>query len=112
MNGDLEASQQPRHDSGGASKTSRKHARFFQAADWLSFSITTTLALIVYLWTLAPNVTLGLSGIYCVGAMYAAVPHPPGYPLWTIYAWLFTVTLPVSNIAWRVGVSSAVAGAL
>ena len=43
--------------------------------------------------------------------MYAGVPHPPGYPVWTIYTWLFTVLFPVSNIAYRVGMSSAVAGA-
>ena len=44
--------------------------------------------------------------------MYDGVAHPPGFPVWTIYAWLFTKLLPFSNIAWRVGVSSAVAGAL
>jgi hypothetical protein len=86
--------------------------RFFEGVDWLCFGMTAGAAFCVYLWTLAPSVTLELSGIYCVGAMYAGVPHPPGYPLWTIYAWLFTVLLPISNIAWRVAVSSAVAGAL
>jgi len=46
------------------------------------------------------------------GARYAGVAHPPGFPLWTLYAWLFTVLLPFSNLAWRIAVSSAVAGAL
>ncbi len=69
-------------------------------------------ALAVYLFTLAPEVTLERNGIFVTGAFYAGVPHPPGYPLWTIYAWLFTVPLPVSNIVRRVSVSSAVAGAL
>ena len=86
--------------------------RFFQRADWLSFGLTTGAALAIYLFTLAPEVTLERSGIFSTGAFYAAVPHPPGYPLWTLYAWFFTVALPFSNIAWRVGVSSAVAGAL
>src|SRR6185436_4220152 len=85
---------------------------FFQKTDWLAFGVTTTLTLLVYLVTLAPEVTLGFSGIFSTGAMYAGVPHPPGYPVWTVYAWLFTLLLPVSNIAWRVAVSSAVAGAL
>jgi hypothetical protein len=85
---------------------------FFQRADWLSFGITAGLALAVYWITLAPEVTLEFSGIFSVGAMYAGVPFPPGYPLWTIYAWLFTWLLPCSNIAWRVAMSSAVAGAL
>src|SRR5262245_45669579 len=86
--------------------------RFYQRTDWSSFWMTTALVLPVYLFTLAPDVTLGFSGIFSTGAMYAGVSHPPGYPLWTIYAWLFTVLLPWLNIAWRVAVSSAVAGAL
>ena len=89
-----------------------EHEPFFQRADWLSGGLTTALALAVYWVTLAPEVTLEFSGIFSVGAMYAGVPYPPGYPLWTIYAWLFTWLLPCSNIAWRVAVSSAVAGAL
>jgi hypothetical protein len=40
------------------------------------------------------------------------VPHPPGFPVWTLYSWLFVKLLPVSNIAWRVAVGSAVAAAL
>src|SRR6185503_847011 len=32
-------------------------------------------------------------------------------PVWTLYSLLFTVLFPVSNIAFRVAVSSAVAGA-
>lgn len=89
-----------------------RNVRFFHRTDWLSFGITTVLALTVYLGTLAPNVTLGFSGILSVGAMYAGVPHPPGYPLWTLYAWVFTELLPFSNIAWRAAVASAVAAAL
>jgi hypothetical protein len=68
--------------------------------------------LAVYLFTLAPEVTLGFSGIYSTGAYYAGIPHPPGFPLWTLYGWLFTTLLPLSNVAWRLSVSSAVAGAL
>ena len=85
---------------------------FFQRTDWFSFAITTVLVLIAYLLTLAPEVTLEFSGIFSAGAMYAGVPHPAGFPLWTLYAWLFSKLLPFSNIAWRVAFSSAVAGAL
>jgi len=80
--------------------------------NWLSFGIVTAIALLVYLSTLAPNVTLEDSGILSVGAMYSGVPSPPGYPAWTIYSWLFVELLPFSNIAWRVAVGSAVATAL
>src|SRR6266516_1546260 len=85
---------------------------FFQRVDWLAFWITVTGVLGVYLFTLAPEVTLESSGVYATGARYAGANCPPGLPLWTLYAWLFTKLLPFSNIAWRIGVSSAVAGAL
>jgi hypothetical protein len=87
-------------------------ARFFQRADWLSFGATTLLALLVYLFTLAPDVGLDNSGVWATAAAYGGVSSPPGYPLWTLWAWVFTKLLPFSNIAWRVAVSSAAAGAL
>ncbi len=74
--------------------------------------MTTLLTLLGYLWTIAPDMTLEDSGELAVASYYAGVPHPPGYPVWTLYTWLFTVLLPFSNIAWRVAVSSAVAAAL
>jgi hypothetical protein len=81
-------------------------------ADWLAFGATTFAALIGYGFTLAPQVTLGFSGIFATAAMHGGVPHPPGYPLTVLWQQAFVVLLPVSNIAWRVAVSSAVAGAL
>jgi len=89
-----------------------RNAPFFQQADWLSFGATTLLALLVYLFTLAPDVGLDNSGVWSTAGAYGGVSSPPGYPLWTLWAWVFTKLLPFSNIAWRVGVSSAVAGAL
>lgn len=85
---------------------------FFRRCDWISFGLTVLLVFIGYYLTLAPEVTLEDSGELAVGSFYAGVPHPPGYPVWTIYSWLFTVLLPFSNVAWRVAVSSAVAGSL
>ncbi|MDP6904599.1 MAG: DUF2723 domain-containing protein [Verrucomicrobiota bacterium] len=85
---------------------------FFCRTDWIAALLTTLISLSVYLYTLAPDVTLEDSGELAVGSMYAGVPHPPGYPMWTIYSWFFTKILPFSNIAWRVAVSSAVAAAL
>lgn len=81
-------------------------------ADRLSFGVTTLISLVVYLSTLPPNVTLEWSGVLSASANYAAVSPPPGYPVWTIYSWLFVKLLPFSNIAWRVAVGSAVATAL
>ena len=85
---------------------------FFRGVDWTAALVAMLISLGVYLYTLAPDVTLEDSGELAVGSMYAGVPHPPGYPMWTIYSWVFTKILPFSNIAWRVAVSSAVAAAL
>ena len=82
----------------------------FRRIDWVTFAITTLLTFLGYYLTLAPDLTLEDAGELAVGSYYAGVPHPPGYPVWTIYTWLFTL-IPYSNIAWRVALSSAVAGA-
>ena len=85
---------------------------FFHRFDWIAGCLAALISFGVYFYTLAPDVTLEDSGELAVGSMYAGVPHPPGYPLWTIYSWVFTKILPFSNIAWRVAVSSAFAAAL
>ncbi len=84
----------------------------YRPIDWIGFTITALVVFIGYMYTLAPDLTLEDSGELAVGSFYAGVPHPPGYPVWTIYTWIFTKIIPFSNIAWRVGVSSAFAGAL
>jgi tetratricopeptide (TPR) repeat protein len=66
----------------------------------------------LYLYTLAPNVTLEDSGEYITAAATLGVTHPPGYPLWTTISHLFVKFLPYGNIAWRVNLVSAVFGAL
>jgi hypothetical protein len=99
----------PSHETGNAVFVT---GPFFQRTDWLGFGLTAVVALAVYLHTLAPEVTLEYSGILSTSAKYAGVAHPPGYPVWTLYSWLFVTLLPFSNIAWRVAVGSAVAAAL
>src|SRR5690349_11055832 len=75
----------------------RKH-RLFRKVDWITFGVATLLVFIGYYLTLAPDLTLEDSGELAVGSFYAGVPHPPGYPVWTIFTWLFTVIFPFSNI--------------
>lgn len=84
---------------------------FYERTDWRSCFITASLLLVIYLCTLAPDVTLENSGTLATGAAYAGVPDCPGYPAWTIYSWLFARLLPLSTIAWRIEVGSALAGA-
>lgn len=65
----------------------------------------------VYAWTVAPNVTLLDSGEFLVAAQQFGVPHPTGYPLWTMLAWMFSL-LPLGNDAWEINLLSGVLGAL
>ena len=84
----------------------------FRRIDWLTFLVTFTFVIVGYYLTLAPEMTLEDSGELATGSFYAGIPHPPGYPVWTIYTWLWTVLLPVKNIAWRVALAEATGGAL
>jgi hypothetical protein len=113
MNADSDSTEP--HDSSdlpGMIPGTPGEASGFQQTDWLSFGVTTLLVLTVYFFTLAPDVGLDNSGVWSTAAAYGGVSSPPGYPLWTLWAWPFTKLLPFSNIACRVAVSSAVAGAL
>ncbi|MCB0806993.1 MAG: DUF2723 domain-containing protein, partial [Bacteroidales bacterium] len=60
----------------------------------------------VYIYSLAPSVTFEDSGELIAAAYNAGVPHAPGYPLFTIFGWLFT-HLPLGNIAYRLNLMSA-----
>src|SRR5205085_3749474 len=86
--------------------------RLFRNVDWFTLAVTFLFVFIGYYLTLAPEMTLEDSGELAVGSYYAGVPHPPGYPVWTIFTWLWTVLLPINNVAWRVGVGCAFSGAL
>ncbi len=87
-------------------------APLFRRSDWVTFFITFLAVWAGYMLTLAPELTLEDSGELAAGSYYAGIPHPPGYPVWTIYTWIWTVLLPFGNIAWRVGVGVATSSAL
>src|SRR5687767_2076342 len=61
----------------------------YRPIDWIAFAVTSLIVFIGYMYTLAPDMTLQDSGELAVASMYAGVPHPPGYPVWTIYTWIF-----------------------
>jgi hypothetical protein len=69
------------------------------------------LALAVYVRTLYP----GLNGIgdtpkFQFLGKILGTPHPPGYPVYLLLAWLFS-KLPLGNLAWRINLLSAVSAA-
>ena len=96
----------------------QENAKFFRHSDWLAFWITLVISFSVYFYTLAPTVTLEDSGELAVASDYLGVPHPPGYPIWTLLTWLFQWVFHwvdyqgYPNPAWSVGLFSAVSGAL
>ena len=64
----------------------------------------------VYIATLAPNVTLEDSGELITGATKFGVPHPPGYPLWTMAGFILSHLVPFGNLAWRINLLCALIG--
>ena len=101
----------PSTDSGAAKA-------FFTKTDWFSFAVCFLITCAVYVYTLAPTVTLEDSGELAVASDYLGVPHPPGYPIWTLVTWFFQWVFHWvdynghPNPAWSVGLMSAVFGAL
>src|SRR3984957_10362056 len=81
----------------------------FRKIDWLVLAVVFGVVWAVYLFTLAPELTLEDSGELCTASYYAGIPHPPGYPFWSIYSWLWTAILPFGNVTWRVEVGESCA---
>ena len=84
----------------------------FRRIDWLALLICFVVVGTIYFLTLAPQVTLEDSGELVTGSFYAGIPHPPGYPFWAIYSWLWTQLVPFGNAVWRVELGDAVAQAM
>jgi hypothetical protein len=89
-----------------------KIAPLFRRVDWLAMLIAFAAIWLTYLRTLAPELTLEDSGELCTGSFYAGIPHPPGYPFWAIYSWVWTQIVPFGNVAWRVEVGESFAAAM
>ena len=91
---------------------------FFRRIDWASFWTATALSFLVYFFTLGPSVGLEDSGELAVAGDHLGVPHPPGYPIWTIISYCFARVFSFvtfrgqPNPAWAISLVSAVFGAL
>ena len=84
----------------------------FRRIDWWTLGVTFAIVWIVYFMSLAPQVTLEDSGELTTASYWAGIPHPPGYPFWAIYTWLWTALIPFGNIAWRVQLAEASTAAM
>ena len=87
------------------SRLQRKKASVISAA----FVLVASLAL--YLYTLAPTVTLVDSGELLLAVYSLGVAHPPGFPLYVLLAHTFSL-LPFGNLATRIHLASALSAAL
>jgi hypothetical protein len=80
---------------------------------WLALGVA-AVALAVYVATLAPGLTFEHNGAdggdLIAAARSLGVPHPSGYPTYTLLAWLFS-HLPIGVIAYRINLLSAVCAA-
>ena len=83
----------------------------FRKIDWLVLIVTFGAVWATYLLTLAPELTLEDCGELCTASFYAGIPHPPGYPFWSLYSWLWT-QVPIGNVAWRVELGESFAAAM
>ncbi len=62
---------------------------FFRKVDLSAFWTTFAISFAAYFYAIAPTVTLEDSGELAVASDYLGVPHPPGYPIWTLLTWFF-----------------------
>jgi hypothetical protein len=65
----------------------------------------------IYMATLAPSVTFFDSGEFLTATASLGSAHSPGYPLFLMYAKLFT-WIPLGNIAFRVNMATALSSSL
>jgi len=93
--------------SGLTTKLFKKGHRSVAVAQFLAVLVP----LAVYLRTLAREVTFSDSGELAAAVARLGIAHPPGYPFYTLIGNIFTL-LPMGSVAFRVGLLSAVAGAV
>ncbi|MBN1458736.1 MAG: DUF2723 domain-containing protein, partial [Armatimonadetes bacterium] len=94
----------------------RPSPRASERAAWLCSGVAFLLLFLLYLRTVAPTVVDQDSGELVAAAHVLGIPHPTGYPLWTLLARGFDL-LPIGGTSgYRVAVlsafSTAAAGAL
>jgi len=66
--------------------------------------------LVLYLITLCPTIFVEDSAEFSTAAAIFGVPHPPGYPLYTLLAGLFVRVVRVGDVAYRSNLFSAACG--
>lgn len=82
-----------------------------QQPAWLPATVCFSVAIIIYFFTLAPDLTFanfgGDGGELITASTTLGIPHPPGYPTYVVLGKLFSY-LPVGTIAYRYNLFSAI----
>jgi hypothetical protein len=68
-------------------------------------------AFVLYLFTVCPTIYVEDSAELSTAAAVFGVPHPPGYPLYTLLAGLFVRVFPLGDVGYRSNLFSAACGA-
>ena len=87
----------------------RQHSFLSKPPVWAA--LVFVLSLLLYIWTLAPTVTLVDSGELIIAARSLGVAHPPGFPLYLMLAHLASL-VPIGSVAQRVNFASSLFAAL
>ncbi|MGD9015420.1 MAG: DUF2723 domain-containing protein, partial [Candidatus Omnitrophota bacterium] len=75
--------------------------------DYLLTGILFLLSFVVYIKTLCPTVYEGDSGEILAAIATLGIAHPTGFPLYMLLGKLFTIIIPLGDIAYRVNILSA-----
>ena len=78
----------------------------------LSGPFLALLVFLLYIRTLAPGVWGFDSAELATGVYTLGIVHPPGYPLYIILGKFFSFVIPVSDLAYRLNLMSAIFAAI
>src|SRR4026208_2241813 len=78
----------------------------FETIDWIIVTLILIVVLVVYSQTLCPTIFNSGAGENVTAVYLLGVPHPPGFPLFCLLGKIFTLIVPVGNIAFRVNLFS------
>jgi tetratricopeptide (TPR) repeat protein len=111
---ELGATPVPRVDRDLTSLPSEGSTRapWMNAWDWGLALAVVSAGLLLYTLTLTPTVTARDSGELVTAAATLGVPHPPGYPTYTVLGYVFSKLPFGPSVAWRVNLMTALFGAL
>jgi len=85
--------------------------RRFQTRDWALAAVVAGVAATLYFITAARDIVVGDGAEFITVAAVLGVPHPPGYPLFTMLGHIFSL-LPLGPIPFRVNLMSVVCDSL